>query len=211
MAFIYYLFFAFLLVFLFIAVMQWEIKSIERFDWFEFWFDFAKLKIISWTIFNFAHMKHIVMKSECWNILYFILFFLFYKQIVAERIGRQARMLFNSLVICAAFWLIFAIMGVQMFAGKFYHVSSTNIYDSFRMSPFRIECDALHLHTNPHHWTPVFDGRISCRPARAIYIISDNPIRLIDTHTNREWTLSRKEQPSIVPTKTKQSSSKKMK
>lgn len=181
MAFIYYLFFAFLLVSPFIAVMQWEIKSIERFDWFEFWFDFAKLKIISWTIFNFAHME-----TYCHEIGVLNLFFLFYKQIVAERIGRQARMLFNSLVICAAFWLIFAIMGVQMFAGKFYHVSSTNIYDSFRMSPFRNECDALHLHTNPHHWTPAFDGRISCRPARAIYIISDNPIRLIDTHTLTE-------------------------
>lgn len=44
-------------------------------------------------------------------------------QIIAKTIARQARMLFNSLLICAAFWLIFAIMGVQMFAGKFYHVS----------------------------------------------------------------------------------------
>lgn len=186
--------------------MQWEIKSIERFDWFEFWFDFAKLKIISWTIFNFAHME-----TYCHEIGVLNLFFLFYKQIVAERIGRQARMLFNSLVICAAFWLIFAIMGVQMFAGKFYHVSSTNIYDSFRMSPFRIECDALHLHTNPHHYACFRWSNFMPTRARHLYYFGQSNTIDRHTHTNREWTLSRKEQPSIVPTKTKQSSSKKMK
>lgn len=28
----------------------------------------------------------------------------------------------NTILVCLAFWLIFAIMGVQLFAGKFYNV-----------------------------------------------------------------------------------------
>ncbi len=31
--------------------------------------------------------------------------------------------IFNVLLVCLIFWLIFAIMGVQMFAGKYYKVS----------------------------------------------------------------------------------------
>ncbi len=30
--------------------------------------------------------------------------------------------IFNVLLVCLIFWLIFAIMGVQMFAGKYYKV-----------------------------------------------------------------------------------------
>lgn len=61
-------------------------------------------------------------------------------QIIATTIGRQTQTLLNSLVICAAFWLIFAIMGVQMFAGKFYHV----IFFSF----FHLALVLFHTYTN---------------------------------------------------------------
>lgn len=53
--------------------------------------------------------------------MYSIVFIPF--QIIATTIAHQTRTLLNSLVICAAFWLIFAIMGVQLFAGRFYKVS----------------------------------------------------------------------------------------
>ena len=33
--------------------------------------------------------------------------------------------IFNVLLVCLIFWLIFAIMGVQMFAGKYYKVRRT--------------------------------------------------------------------------------------
>ncbi|XP_055311841.1 sodium channel protein para-like [Sitodiplosis mosellana] len=47
-------------------------------------------------------------------------------KMIAITISHQVRMLFNSLLVCAAFWLIFAIMGVQMFAGKFYECVANN-------------------------------------------------------------------------------------
>ncbi|XP_031630611.1 sodium channel protein para-like [Contarinia nasturtii] len=47
-------------------------------------------------------------------------------KIIAVTVARQARLLFSSILICSAFWLIFAIMGVQMFAGKFYQCVDRN-------------------------------------------------------------------------------------
>ncbi len=35
--------------------------------------------------------------------------------------------IFNVLLVCLIFWLIFAIMGVQMFAGKYYKVSQSRL------------------------------------------------------------------------------------
>lgn len=45
-------------------------------------------------------------------------------------LGCQAYNLIQPLLLCAVFWLIFAIMGVQMLGGKFYRVSGyiTNNY-----------------------------------------------------------------------------------
>lgn len=41
--------------------------------------------------------------------------------------------IFNVLLVCLIFWLIFAIMGVQLFAGKYYKViiSKSSSYSSF--------------------------------------------------------------------------------
>lgn len=44
-------------------------------------------------------------------------------QLVTVSIGRQLMAVSKTILICGAFWLIFAIMGVQMFAGKFYKVN----------------------------------------------------------------------------------------
>lgn len=44
-------------------------------------------------------------------------------QIVIVAIARQSLTLSKTVLICGAFWIIFAIMGVQLFAGKFYKVS----------------------------------------------------------------------------------------
>lgn len=42
--------------------------------------------------------------------------------VITNAILRQMWFLVNTLLVCLAFWLIFAIMGVQLFAGKFYAV-----------------------------------------------------------------------------------------
>ncbi len=44
-------------------------------------------------------------------------------QVVVNALVQAIPSIFNVLLVCLIFWLIFAIMGVQMFAGKYYKVS----------------------------------------------------------------------------------------
>ena len=46
----------------------------------------------------------------------------FYFQVVVNALVQAIPSIFNVLLVCLIFWLIFAIMGVQMFAGKYYKV-----------------------------------------------------------------------------------------
>ena len=46
-------------------------------------------------------------------------------QVVVNALVQAIPSIFNVLLVCLIFWLIFAIMGVQMFAGKFYKVRHT--------------------------------------------------------------------------------------
>ena len=45
------------------------------------------------------------------------------QQVVVNALVQAIPSIFNVLLVCLIFWLIFAIMGVQMFAGKYYKVS----------------------------------------------------------------------------------------
>lgn len=47
----------------------------------------------------------------------------FVYQVVVNALVQAIPSIFNVLLVCLIFWLIFAIMGVQMFAGKYYKVS----------------------------------------------------------------------------------------
>ena len=49
--------------------------------------------------------------------------------------------IFNVLLVCLIFWLIFAIMGVQMFAGKYYKVSEL-------MSQYQVLVDGFWSNAN---------------------------------------------------------------
>lgn len=163
---------------------------------------FAKLKSSFERYLIHPYMKHCheigVLKHvsfdffslfSCLLSLYFTLYCIICAiplQMIAERIGRQARMLLNTLVICAAFWLIFAIMGVQMFAGKFYHVSFLIFIVTSEMSPFfDIELWRItpaYKYTHNTHWLPpafrwsMVDGRCSFHP--------HHPIRIKDTQSS---------------------------
>ncbi|XP_030629759.1 sodium channel protein type 4 subunit alpha A [Chanos chanos] len=64
--------------------------------------------------------------------------------------------IFNVLLVCLIFWLIFSIMGVNLFAGKFYKCINTTTDEMF---PIEIvnnmsDCIAL-MHTNEARWVNV--------------------------------------------------------
>lgn len=46
----------------------------------------------------------------------------FFAKVVVNALVQAIPSIFNVLLVCLIFWLIFAIMGVQMFAGKYYKV-----------------------------------------------------------------------------------------
>ncbi|XP_069733202.1 sodium channel protein type 4 subunit alpha isoform X1 [Phaenicophaeus curvirostris] len=62
----------------------------------------------------------------------------------------------NVLLVCLIFWLIFSIMGVNLFAGKFYRCVNTTTGDLFDISEVnnKSDCMAL-LHTNEVRWVNV--------------------------------------------------------
>lgn len=49
--------------------------------------------------------------------LHFVMF-----QVVVNALVQAIPSIFNVLMVCIIFWLIFAIMGVQLFAGKYFKV-----------------------------------------------------------------------------------------
>ncbi|KAM7316481.1 hypothetical protein ACRRTK_024212 [Alexandromys fortis] len=51
----------------------------------------------------------------------------------------------NVLLVCLIFWLIFSIMGVNLFAGKFYHCINTTTGDMFDISEVNNHSDCLKL------------------------------------------------------------------
>ncbi|XP_051523510.1 sodium channel protein type 4 subunit alpha A-like isoform X2 [Myxocyprinus asiaticus] len=64
--------------------------------------------------------------------------------------------IFNVLLVCLIFWLIFSIMGVNLFAGKFYHCINTTTEELFPIDVVnnRSDCMAL-MHTNEARWVNV--------------------------------------------------------
>ncbi|KAM8887665.1 sodium channel protein type 4 subunit alpha A [Synchiropus picturatus] len=65
--------------------------------------------------------------------------------------------IFNVLLVCLIFWLIFSIMGVNLFAGKFYRCVNTTTGEIFPMSQVnnRSECTALKEATQEARWVNV--------------------------------------------------------
>ena len=49
-----------------------------------------------------------------------------FSQVVVNALVQAIPSIFNVLLVCLIFWLIFAIMGVQLFAGKYFKV--THLY-----------------------------------------------------------------------------------
>ncbi|KAK9965114.1 hypothetical protein ABG768_004223 [Culter alburnus] len=53
--------------------------------------------------------------------------------------------IFNVLLVCLIFWLIFSIMGVNLFAGKFYHCINTTTEERFPMDVVNNKSDCMAL------------------------------------------------------------------
>uniref|UniRef100_H0VCL0 Sodium channel protein n=1 Tax=Cavia porcellus TaxID=10141 RepID=H0VCL0_CAVPO len=62
----------------------------------------------------------------------------------------------NVLLVCLIFWLIFSIMGVNLFAGKFYYCMNTTTSERFDISEVnnKSECESL-MHTGQVRWLNV--------------------------------------------------------
>ncbi len=54
-----------------------------------------------------------------------------FNQVVVNALVQAIPSIFNVLLVCLIFWLIFAIMGVQMFAGKYYKVRKSTVITIF--------------------------------------------------------------------------------
>uniref|UniRef100_UPI0037E93F19 sodium channel protein type 4 subunit alpha A n=1 Tax=Semicossyphus pulcher TaxID=241346 RepID=UPI0037E93F19 len=65
--------------------------------------------------------------------------------------------IFNVLLVCLIFWLIFSIMGVNLFAGKFYRCINTTSEELFPMSEVnnKSDCMALQEATQEARWVNV--------------------------------------------------------
>ncbi|XP_051274303.1 sodium channel protein type 4 subunit alpha A isoform X2 [Dicentrarchus labrax] len=65
--------------------------------------------------------------------------------------------IFNVLLVCLIFWLIFSIMGVNLFAGKFYRCINTTTEELFPMSEVnnRSDCMAIKEATQEARWVNV--------------------------------------------------------
>lgn len=65
--------------------------------------------------------------------------------------------IFNVLLVCLIFWLIFSIMGVNLFAGKFYRCVNTTTGELFPMTQVnnRSDCMAVKEATRDARWVNV--------------------------------------------------------
>lgn len=79
-----------------------------------------------------AFPKNNVIVTVVFHFIIIIILFIDYKtpidhivvlyQVVVNALVQAIPSIFNVLLVCLIFWLIFAIMGVQLFAGKYYKV-----------------------------------------------------------------------------------------
>jgi len=76
------------------------------------------------------------------------------RQVVVNALIQAIPAIFNVLLVCLVFWLIFSIMGVNLFSGRFKHcIDATGLTVPYNVVSSRNECDAL-LHLNYTWYNP---------------------------------------------------------
>lgn len=66
-------------------------------------------------------------------------------QVVVNALVGAIPSIFNVLLVCLIFWLIFSIMGVNMFAGKFYYCFNETSQDGFDSEDVNNKTECLTL------------------------------------------------------------------
>jgi len=79
------------------------------------------------------------------------------EQVVVNALVGAIPSIFNVLLVCLIFWLIFSIMGVNLFAGKFYRCVNTTTGKLFPMTEVnnRSDCMAVKEATQEARWVNV--------------------------------------------------------
>lgn len=74
-------------------------------------------------------------------------------QVVVNALLGAIPSIMNVLLVCLIFWLIFSIMGVNLFAGKFYYCINTTTSERFEITEVnnKSECESL-MHTGQVRW-----------------------------------------------------------
>ena len=77
-------------------------------------------------------------------------------QVVVNALLGAIPSIMNVLLVCLIFWLIFSIMGVNLFAGKFYYCINTTTSERFDISEVnnKSQCESL-MHTGQVRWLNV--------------------------------------------------------
>ena len=77
-------------------------------------------------------------------------------QVVVNALLGAIPSIMNVLLVCLIFWLIFSIMGVNLFAGKFYYCINTTTSERFEVTEVnnKSECESL-MHTGQVRWLNV--------------------------------------------------------
>ena len=65
------------------------------------------------------------------------------RKVVVNALVQAIPAIFNVLLVCLIFWLIFSIMGVQLFMGKFYHCiyKTTRLKTNTTYAPNKAACE----------------------------------------------------------------------
>ena len=79
-----------------------------------------------------------------------------FPQVVVNALLGAIPSIMNVLLVCLIFWLIFSIMGVNLFAGKFYYCINTTTSERFEVTEVnnKSECESL-MHTGQVRWLNV--------------------------------------------------------
>uniref|UniRef100_A0A8C7MPM6 Sodium channel protein n=1 Tax=Oncorhynchus kisutch TaxID=8019 RepID=A0A8C7MPM6_ONCKI len=101
--------------------------------------------LLKWVAYGF---KKYFTNAWCW------LDFLIVDVVVNALLGAIPSIM-NVLLVCLIFWLIFSIMGVNLFAGKYYHCVNTTNDETFPIDVVNNKSDCLALANDSARWKNV--------------------------------------------------------
>lgn len=98
-----------------------------------------------------SHFSKYVFTSLASCVYFFVL------QVVVNALLGAIPSIMNVLLVCLIFWLIFSIMGVNLFAGKFYHCVNTTTGEMFSIDEVdnQTECENLIERNETARWKNV--------------------------------------------------------